>query len=60
VRIAVDFDLNEAGQNAAVEAAERWRGERRQVRVTLPARQLPDGAESFDFNDLLLRNSEAA
>jgi len=60
VRIAADFDLNEVGQNAAVDAAERWRGEGRQVRVTLPARRLPNGVDSFDFNDLLLRNDEAA
>jgi hypothetical protein len=60
VRIAADLDLNEAGQDAAVEAAERWRSEGRQVRVTLPARQVPYGALSFDFNDLLLRTSEAA
>jgi phage/plasmid primase-like uncharacterized protein len=57
VRIASDNDLNEAGQDAAVEAAGRWRHEGRQVRVTLPGR-LPDGADGFDFNDLLVREKD--
>jgi hypothetical protein len=53
VRIACDLDLNEAGQGAAAMAAERWREEGRAVRVTLPIQRLPEGAESFDFNDRL-------
>jgi putative DNA primase/helicase len=59
VRIAADLDRNEAGQNAAVMAADRWRREGRLVRVSLPARQLPNDIDSFDFNDLLLRRNGA-
>jgi putative DNA primase/helicase len=59
VRIAADLDRNEAGQSAAVMAADRWRREGRLVRVSLPARELPNGIDSFDFNDLLLRKHEA-
>jgi putative DNA primase/helicase len=58
VRIAADNDANEAGQDAAAMAWARWRREGREVRVTLPTR--PDGAESFDFNDILLSTGEAS
>jgi hypothetical protein len=42
---------------AAAMAWARWRREGREVRVTLPTR--PDGAESFDFNNILLSTGEA-
>jgi hypothetical protein len=58
VRIAADNDVNEGGQDAAAMAWARWRREGREVRVTLPKR--PDGAESFDFNDILLCMGEAS
>jgi hypothetical protein len=58
VRIAADLDLNETGQDSACLAWERFRREGREARVTLPARELPPGVDSVDFNDILQRRKE--
>jgi hypothetical protein len=51
IAIAADNDANNAGQDAALSAYYRWKGESRSVRLLMPPRA------GDDFNDVLMRGA---
>jgi putative DNA primase/helicase len=51
IAIAVDNDANNAGQDAALSAYCRWKGDSRSVRLLMPPRA------GDDFNDVLMRGA---
>jgi phage/plasmid primase-like uncharacterized protein len=54
VVIFADRDLSEAGQKYAAQAAENFRALGKEVEVCVPASDIPEGAKTVDWLDVLL------